>query len=66
MQMIDTTKPAVEKNQDNQSQREKDDDCDEERSEDEDGESPTKSLNDVWIFDTHLKKWFEIDPPLYI
>ena len=29
-------------------------------------ETKSKSLSDVWVFDTHLTKWFELKPSLHI
>lgn len=32
----------------------------------EQGESKSQSLSDVWVFDSHLKRWLELKPPLFI
>ena len=42
------------------------DNSDEINDSEDQGESKSKSLSDVWVFDSHLKRWFELHPPLYI
>ena len=32
----------------------------------DENESKSKALGDVWVFDTHLRRWMEIRPPLFI
>ena len=29
-------------------------------------ESLSQALGDVWVFDTHLRRWMELSPPLFI
>ena len=29
-------------------------------------ESQSQALGDVWVFDTHLRRWMELSPPLFI
>ena len=41
-------------------------DSDSEGPNDEDSESKSQALGDVWVFDTHLKRWMEIKAPLFI
>lgn len=64
---IDTTGAAAAKEKKEGSESHNSDDSkDDEEDDDDEEESPSKSLNDVWVFDTHLLKWLELTPSLYI
>ena len=41
-------------------------DSDNEDNSEEDYDSQSKALGDVWVFDTHLRRWLEIKAPLFI
>lgn len=65
--MIKTDKPAAQKKQYANSAENSDGRAGgEDDDSDEEADTKSKSLSDVWIFDSHLNRWFELNLPLYI
>lgn len=63
--MIKTDQPAG-ANQKAGTAAEANESAESEQSNEDENESKSKALGDVWIFDTHLKRWMEINAPLFI